>query len=158
MASVPSQLTHYSVCTCASPLRPPRLTRRGRAKRGITLTSHLVRSTEHCTLVLNRSVYSFRDAVSCSRGGVATVHIFYEEGASKKPVCVLVLLNPSPANQCTDSLSSYFACFFICGAADRSGRGKCCSCCCCWAGTIFKCPMYSFLGCEKAKTFSQKGV
>ncbi len=47
---------------------------------------------------------------------------------------------------------------FICGAADRSGRGKCCSCCCCWGGgTIFQVPMYSFLGCEKAKTLSQKG-
>ncbi len=50
---------------------------------------------------------------------------------------------------------------FICGTADRSGRGKRCSsscCCCCWGGTIFQSPMYSFLGCENAKTLSQKGV
>ncbi len=47
---------------------------------------------------------------------------------------------------------------FICGAADRSGRGKRC-CCCCWGGrgTIFQTPMYSFLGCDKAKTLSKKG-
>ncbi len=47
---------------------------------------------------------------------------------------------------------------FICGAANWSGRGKRCSsssCCCCW-GTIFQSPMYSFLGCEKAKTLSKK--
>ncbi len=53
-----------------------------------------------------------------------------------------------------------FSCspLFICGAADRSGRGKrCSSCCCCWGGTIFQSPMYSFLGCEKAKTLSKKG-
>ncbi len=49
-----------------------------------------------------------------------------------------------------------FRCLFFCGAADSSGRGKrcsCCCCCCCW-GTIFKCPMYSFLRCEKQKRFS----
>ena len=45
----------------------------------------------------------------------------------------------------------------ICGAADRSGRSKRrSSSCCCW-GTIIDLTKYSFLGCEKAKTLSQKG-
>ncbi len=44
--------------------------------------------------------------------------------------------------------------FFICGEADRSGRGEhcspcsCSSCCCC---TIFQFPMFNFFGCEKEK-------
>ncbi len=46
---------------------------------------------------------------------------------------------------------------FICGAADRSGRGKRSSSSSCWGGTIFQSPMYSFLGCDKAKTLSKKG-
>ncbi len=44
---------------------------------------------------------------------------------------------------------------FICGAADRSGKGKRCSCCY-WGGTFFQSPMYCFLGCDKAKTLSKK--
>ncbi len=49
---------------------------------------------------------------------------------------------------------------FICGAADRSGRGKrCSSCCCCGRGPFFQFHMYTFLGREKAKSLSreQKG-
>ena len=46
--------------------------------------------------------------------------------------------------------------FFICGAADRSGRSKRRSCCCCCWGTIIDLTKYSFLGREKVKTLSQK--
>ncbi len=45
----------------------------------------------------------------------------------------------------------------ICGAADRSGRSeRYSSSSCCW-GTIIDLTKYSFLGCVKAKTLSQKG-
>ncbi len=48
---------------------------------------------------------------------------------------------------------------FICGAADRSGRGKrsSSSSSCCRGDTIFQFSMYSSLGSEKAKTLFQKG-
>ncbi len=48
--------------------------------------------------------------------------------------------------------------FFICGAADRSGRGKPCSSCCCWGREqffIFSCTV--FFG-VKRKNFVSKGV
>ncbi len=41
----------------------------------------------------------------------------------------------------------------IFSVADKSGRGKRCSCLS--GGGIFQSPMYSFLGCEKAKTLSK---
>ncbi len=47
---------------------------------------------------------------------------------------------------------------FICGAADRSGRGKRCSSCWCWGGIVFVLTMYSFLGCEKEKPCLKRGV
>ncbi len=46
---------------------------------------------------------------------------------------------------------------FICGAADRSGRGKR-FLVVVVVGTIFQSPMCSFLGCDKAKNFVLKGV
>ncbi len=55
---------------------------------------------------------------------------------------------PQPSQNQTNS---HINPLFICGAADRSGRGKRFSCCC-WGGDHFQSPMYSFLGCEKAKT------
>ncbi len=45
----------------------------------------------------------------------------------------------------------------ICGAADRSGRGKRCSSCWCW-GDCFVLTMFSFLGCEKEKLCPKRGV
>ncbi len=35
---------------------------------------------------------------------------------------------------------------FICGAADRSGIGKCCSSCCCWGGDQFSSSHVKFIG------------
>ncbi len=50
---------------------------------------------------------------------------------------------------------------FICGAADRSGRGKCCSSsCCCWGtwGTVFRSPMCTQNGCIQRKLFFKMGA
>ncbi len=48
------------------------------------------------------------------------------------------------------------------GAADRSGRGKCCSSssCCCWGiwGTVFRSPMYTQNGCIQRKLFLKMGA
>ncbi len=47
---------------------------------------------------------------------------------------------------------------FICGAADRSGRGKrCSSSCCCWGGPIFSLPCTVFWG-VKRKNYVSIGV
>ncbi len=50
---------------------------------------------------------------------------------------------------------------FICGAADRSGRGKrcssCCCYCCCWGGPFFSFPCTVFWG-VKRQNFVSKGV
>ncbi len=49
---------------------------------------------------------------------------------------------------------------FICGAADRSGRGKRCSSCCCYCclgGDHFSVSHVQFFGVWKGKTLSQKG-
>ncbi len=71
----------------------------------------------------------------------------------------------------TDVWYSSFSFLFICGAADRSGRGTCCSSCCCWGiwGDCFQIshvqpkwvhPEKTFLknGCIQRNLFVKMGV
>ncbi len=55
----------------------------------------------------------------------------------------------------------YFNYFFICGEADRSGRGRCCSssCCCCWGiwGDCFPISHVHSKWVHPEKTFLQNG-
>ncbi len=67
--------------------------------------------------------------------------------SSKRPPTIFV----------ADAIREQVLLIFICGAADRSGRGKRCSFCCC-GGDHFLVSHVQFFGVWKGKTFVSKGV
>ncbi len=90
----------------------------------------------------------------------------YFMGVLSQGICILILrtfINERPGNS-VDSATSRFPTptnFFICGEADRSGRGKrsssSCCCCCCW-GPFFSLPCTVFWGVKRQKSYLKRGV